>query len=235
MTISGFNVPACREMRQLLGVYVVGAIDPAERAVVEEHLAECASCRDELAGLASLPAMLSRVPPADVERLSLAPSGLPDMAEPPAELLNSLLRKVSAKRRTRMWRGALAVAASAAIAAGTATLVATQLATPQPASGGSDVAAGVNARTHVAAVVDYTTTPWSSTAMRVGVSGIRPGTACQFWVVGKAGRVYAGSWIVGADYGQKAWYSVSSPVSASSVHSFQITSSGKVLVSIPAS
>ena len=106
MTISGFNVPACREMRQLLGVYVVGAIDPAERAAVEEHLAECASCRDELAGLASLPAMLSRVPPADVEQLSLAPSGLPDMAEPPAELLNSLLRKVSAKRRTRMWRGA---------------------------------------------------------------------------------------------------------------------------------
>ena len=32
MTISGISGPACREIRQLLGVYVVGAIDPAERA-----------------------------------------------------------------------------------------------------------------------------------------------------------------------------------------------------------
>jgi len=235
MTISGFSVPACREIRQLLGVYVVGAIDPSERAVVEEHLAQCASCRDELAGLAGLPAMLSRVPAADVEQLSLVPSGLPEMAEPPAELLNSLLRKVSAKRRTRMWRGAVAVAASAAIAAGAASLAATQLATSHPASVDSDVAAGSNARTHVAAVVDYTTTPWAGTAMRVGVSGIRPGTSCQFWVVSKAGRVYAGSWTVEAAYGQRAWYSVSSRISASSVHSFQITSAGKVLVNIPAS
>ncbi len=43
MTISGFSGPACREMRQLLGVYVVGAIDPAERALVDDHLGECAA------------------------------------------------------------------------------------------------------------------------------------------------------------------------------------------------
>jgi len=67
MTISEFSGPACREMRQLLGVYVVGAIDPAERAMVDEHLGQCAACRDEIAGLAGLPAMLSRVPAADVE------------------------------------------------------------------------------------------------------------------------------------------------------------------------
>ena len=75
MTVNGFSGPECREMRQLLGVYVVGAIDPAERTMVDEHLGHCADCRDELAGLAGLPAMLSRVPAADVERLSLAPSG----------------------------------------------------------------------------------------------------------------------------------------------------------------
>ncbi len=234
MTISGFSGPACREIRQLLGVYVVGAIDPAERATVEEHLGQCASCRDELAGLAGLPAMLGRVPAADVERMSLEPSGLPDMAEPPAELLNSLLRKVSVKHRSRLWRGALAVAASAAIAAGIAT-AATQLASSS-SHPPSDVAAAVNAKTHVAAVVDYTQTPWTSTAMRVQVSGIRPGTTCQFWVVGKNGREYAGSWTVrAAVYGQKVWYSASSPVAASSVHSFEITSAGKLLVNIPAS
>ena len=51
MTISGISGPACREIRPLLGVYVVGAIDPAERSTVDAHLAECQACRDELAGL----------------------------------------------------------------------------------------------------------------------------------------------------------------------------------------
>jgi anti-sigma-K factor RskA len=237
MTMSGFSGPACREMRQLLGVYVVGAIDPAERARVDDHLRHCAECRDELAGLAGLPAMLSRVPAGDVEQLSLAPSGLPEMAEPPAEMLNSLLRRVSVKRRSRLWRGAVAVAASAVLAAGAATAV-SQLTTGS--SGGQvsatrEVASGTNAATGVAAVVDYTTTPWHSTAMRVQVSGIKPGTTCQFWIIGKDGPVYAGSWTVHPSYGQPAWYPVSSPASEASVHGFEITTAGKVLVNIPAS
>jgi hypothetical protein len=234
MTISEYSGPACREMRQLLGVYVVGAIDPAERSMVDEHLGQCPACRDELAGLAGLPAMLSRVPGADVERLSLEPTGLPEMTEPPAELLNALLRRVSVKRRSRLWRGAVAIAASAAVAAGAAT-AATQLAgTPAPRVAATDVATGVNARTHVTAEVDYAATPWAGTTMRVEVSGVRPGTACQFWVVSKDGRALAGAWTVVAPYGQKAWYSVTSPVRASAVHGFQITSGGKVVVNVPA-
>jgi len=232
MTIAGYSSPACREIRQLLGVYVVGAIDPAERVIVDEHLGQCPQCRDELAGLAGLPAMLSRVPGADVERLALEPSGLPEMTEPPAELLNSLLRRVAAKRRTRLWRGAVAVAASVAIAAGAAT-VGTELATSQPQFA-ADVANGADAQTHVAAVVNYTETPWHGTALRVQVSGIKPGTFCEFWIIGPHGRFHAASWTATAPYGQKAWYAVSSPVQASTVHSFQITSAGKVLVNIPA-
>jgi hypothetical protein len=236
MTVSSFSGPACRGIRQLLGVYVVGAIDPAERALVDEHLGTCALCRDELAGLAGLPAMLSRVPPADVERLSMAPTGLPEMAEPSAELLNSLLRKVTVKRRSRTWRGVAAVAAAALLAAG-GTAVATQLTKPAPAHvAGADVASGASASSHVAAVVDYSQTPWGSTAMRVKVSGISPGTTCQFWVLGKAGWSYAGTWTVGAtSYGQPVWYWAYSPVAASAVHGFQITSGSRVLVNISAS
>ena len=232
MTISGFSSPACREMRQLLGVYVVGAIDPAERTMVDEHLHDCAECRDELAGLAGLPAMLSRVPAADVERLSLAPSGLPEMSEPPAELLDSLLGSVTAKRRSRMWKGAVAIAASAVLAAGAATAV-SQLTNQSHVQQDHDVASGVNARTGVAAVVDYSATPWHSTTMRVEVSGIRPGTTCDFWVIGSHGRAYAGSWTVQAWHGHQAWYSVSAPVSEASVHGFQIMTAGKVLLNIP--
>ncbi|HTB54033.1 MAG TPA: zf-HC2 domain-containing protein, partial [Trebonia sp.] len=45
----------CAEARLSLGVYVLGAIDPAERALVDSHLAGCRDCRDELAGLAGIP------------------------------------------------------------------------------------------------------------------------------------------------------------------------------------
>ena len=67
--ITDMGSPGCREIRQLLGVYVVGAIDPAERAIVDGHLSVCSECRAELGGLAGLPALLSRVPVADAERM----------------------------------------------------------------------------------------------------------------------------------------------------------------------
>jgi hypothetical protein len=35
------------EVRDLLGPYVMGALEPEEQSEVEEHLAECASCREE--------------------------------------------------------------------------------------------------------------------------------------------------------------------------------------------
>lgn len=238
MMTSGFSGPVCREIRQSLGVYVVGAIDPAERALLDEHLAECQSCRDELAGLAGLPAMLSRVPVADVERLS-RPVRQADTARPPDELLNSLLRKVTAKRKSRMWRGAAAVAAAAVVAAAGAAAV-SQL--TKPATGGTEVAqqewATASGR-HISAVVEYAPVDWG-TAMRVQVIGIKPGTVCQFWVVGKNGTSqYAGTWTViasyGRGYGQRAWYPASSVVSATSVRGFQLTSGGKVLLDIPTS
>lgn len=236
MTSGSYTDHSCREIRQLLGVYVVGAIDPAERSVVDAHLGLCPSCRDELAGLAGLPAMLSRVPAADVELLSHAPTGLPEMTEPSADLLNSLLRRVSARRRTRMWRGIAAVAAAAVIAAGGAAAV-TELVRPPAsaqATAAHEVASATSASTHVGAVVDYVPTAFG-TAMRVQVTGISPGTTCQFWVVGKDGRSYAGSWTVRAGYGQDPWYPASSLVAPESVHGFQISTGGKVLVNIPAS
>ena len=233
MTISASSSPTCRQIRHLLGVYVVGAIDPAERSVVDEHLEVCQACRDELAGLAGLPAMLGRVPAADVERLSGPPAELPELAEPPAELLNSLLRKVSARRRRRLWRGAVTIAAAAAIAAGGAA-AAVQLASPSATQvAHTDVASASSTRTGVAAVVDYTKTSWGGTAMRVQVSGIAPGTTCQFWVVGKDGRTFAGQWTI-AGYGSKAWYLAASSAAPGSVHMFQITASGRLLLSIPA-
>jgi hypothetical protein len=85
----------CSEARLSLGVYVLGAIDPAERALVDSHLAGCRDCRDELAGLAGLPALLARVdteeaialaasdgPPAEEEAGWYLPTGKPGWSLP---------------------------------------------------------------------------------------------------------------------------------------------------------
>ena len=115
----------CREIRHALGVYVVGAIDPAERAIVDAHLSHCRDCREELAGLAGLPALLGRVPLEDAERLALGDEELG--GEPPAELLDALLRQVAARRRARRWRVIAAAAAAAIIAVGGGGLAAESL------------------------------------------------------------------------------------------------------------
>ena len=39
------------EMRNLLGPYVMGSLEPREERVVEDHLRECADCREEANGL----------------------------------------------------------------------------------------------------------------------------------------------------------------------------------------
>ena len=106
----------CGEIRQALGVYVVGAIDPAERSIVDQHLASCTACRDELAGLAGLPALLGRVTLKEAERGQSDP--VTDEA-PPAQLLDSMLTKMERRRTARRRRNALlAVAASVAVIAG---------------------------------------------------------------------------------------------------------------------
>ena len=235
MNVTGAGGPACREIRQLLGVYVVGAIDPAERSLVDEHLGSCASCRDELAGLAGLPAMLSRVPMAEVARMGGNVVSLPDAAEPSPELLNSLLKRVAVKRRSRMWRGVASVAAAAAVAAG-GTAAALQLGSSPAAV--ADVAVGANPATHVTAKVEYAKSSWGGTDMRVQVTGIKPGTYCKFWVIAKNGKpILAGSWTVGSPgsgYGT-GWYQGESKVATTNVHEFDISSGGETLVTVPAS
>src|ERR1700691_4346620 len=97
------NAMDCPEARISLGVYVLGAIDPAERALVEGHLATCQNCRDELAGLAALPALLARVSTEEAIALAAADGplqdGLGEVPEPPRELLGTVLDLTAARRR----------------------------------------------------------------------------------------------------------------------------------------
>jgi len=53
---------ACKQVRLELGAYLVGASGAADRSAIAAHLACCPGCRGELAELAGLPGLLSRVP-----------------------------------------------------------------------------------------------------------------------------------------------------------------------------
>lgn len=228
----------CSAARISLGVYVLGAIDPAERAQVDAHLTTCRDCRDELAGLAGLPALLARV--SKEEAIALADtsaSPLPlaevDAAEPPRELLATVLDLTAARRRRRRWREAsLAVAAAAVIAVGVfaglqlgsrpaqpATTASGQLYLGPP-SGPMRTATGNSG--DMTATVGYTAMGWG-TQLDAKVTGIAPGTNCQLWVFDSSGNHYlAGNWVTDNDEG-KVWYPGSVGLSSKDVAAFEIT------------
>jgi hypothetical protein len=226
----------CGDLRRSLGVYVVGAIAPADRSAVESHLGGCVECRDELAGLAGLPALLGRVPGDDVAALIAdGPDELPSRAG-----LDSLLSRSAGVRRRRLWpliaggvaagliAGAGAVAASGAL---NGSLGRGQLPSAAAVHWAPTVS-GSNSRTHASATVRYLGRP-GGIELDVQVSGIPPGTMCELQVINARGiRVASGTWIVAGGH-QGAWYPASSSVPLSGARGFVITSGKRTLVTVP--
>jgi hypothetical protein len=219
------------QIRPELGVYVLGAIAPADRARVRRHLASCPGCREELVGLAGLPALLRAVPAATV--LQLSRERPPDPSGPPEPLVEGLIARVAAIRRRRRWTLAAAAAVlAAAAAAGWAAQAVHPAAAPPRAAPAWWAAGGVNAATGARAAVRYTPQPWG-TELEASVTGIPPCTPCQIWAITASGHHAAGgSWTVTRS-APHAWYPASVPFPAASLAGFDITVGGKVLVAIP--
>jgi hypothetical protein len=236
------SAASCREIRHSLGVYVLGAIEPGDRAQVDEHLATCADCREELASLAGLPALLRRVPTAEAERLAVADQADSATDEtPPDQLLPALLARTTQARRVRRWRELAAAAAVAVLALGAgaagASLLGSGPAAPPAAHGQASHTwhrvSAVDGRTGATLTVKYASVHWG-TLMTAQVSGIPGGTVCQFQVTDAQGHhIVAGGWRV--EYqGRPAWYPASTSLTDTNLQSFQVTAGGKVLASVSA-
>jgi hypothetical protein len=221
--------PSCRTFHELLGVYVVGAIEPGERAEVDAHLSQCYECREELAGLAPLTSMLHRVPVEEAERIALgAAADVHD--EPSPGMLDSLLSQVGSRRRTRRFRAMFTAAAAILIAVGGATAVSQSLA-PDQQHANVDVATASSGL--LGATVRYGKSNWGTT-MSVQVTGFREWSTCKFWVLTKSGHMkLAGGWLVGPG-ADRIWYPVQVGVPETKVAGFVITSGHKTLLQIPA-
>ena len=177
------NATCDSTLRLSLGAYVLGALDPVERAEVDAHLSDCAACRDELAGLAAMPGLLARVRIEDV----LEPSPSPSPA-----MIARLLRRLRAARRARRRRFAVAGAAVTLAAAGMGAVV---LSTGGSGPTGETASvAAVNARSGVSAKLGLRPESWG-TAVHVRLRGVLAGTRCRLIAVSKSGaREVAGTW-----------------------------------------
>jgi anti-sigma factor RsiW len=102
--------------------YVLGSLSAAERREYESHLTQCPQCREAVAELSGVPALLSQLDRAEVA--SISESGgtagtafaTPEMSP---ELLPTLLEKVRwRRRRARLTTWAASAAAAAVLAVG---------------------------------------------------------------------------------------------------------------------
>jgi len=224
----------CAEARPSLGVYVLGAIDPGERALVDAHLATCRECRDELAGLAGLPALLARLNPDEVSRINADDPVRVVTDEPPAELIATVLDLAKAKRRRERWRYLAAAAAVVLIAGGlfgglSAATTKQVFLPPTGSEAPWELAHGTSQA--ASATVAYSTENWGD-AFEVLVDRIPVGTTCELWVVHPDGtRTLVASWTTARDEGH-VWYAGSMASSAGPVSLLQVTANHQVLVNV---
>jgi predicted anti-sigma-YlaC factor YlaD len=228
----------CAESRVSLGAYVLGALEPADRAKVDAHLATCAECREELASFAGLPGLLGRVSRADVEA---------DPVTPGPELLDRLLAAAAAeRRRERRVRWITSVAAVVVVLAAAGVVIGVihdrhPAAVAATTAGTSETFVATDASTHVHATVTEWKKGWGA-SLGVTVTGITSelaGVRCQLIAVGPDGKTdVAASWAApAAGYigTSKVQADGSTSLSASDITAFKVVGSdGATLVWVPA-
>jgi len=106
---------------ELIDAWVDGAVSEAERRSAEQHIAECAACRDEARALSALHQLLA------AERLSPAPLAIDLHAPPTRRRAGRRRAAVAAAALVALFGGALALLATIAPAAGSAASAAATL------------------------------------------------------------------------------------------------------------
>lgn len=156
---------SCRELRPLIGAYVLGALEPDEAEAVRTHLATCPGCAAEHVRLAPLPGLLTLA--AGAEAVAADP--------PPAALEERLLDAVAAEapetarpRRRRWTRPRRLIPALTAVAAVAAVLVVVAI---TRGGGGYDLTLKASAAAPAASA-------------RAELHQVEGGTSLHLWVAG---------------------------------------------------
>jgi len=194
-----------------LGVYLLGALDPAERSAFESHLSYCEICRGELVRLAPLPGLLNQIAPEDFAD-TMPPTGmesgatvtmrapviepLPALPGEAAETARARPRNRPKKDRPRLrryWR--VAAAAAAVVVLAVAGVFGWQAVrhdpvTPQ-AQGVLWTGATPDGKIQVEArLIDH---EWG-TEIQSKIHGLPPGERCYYLVWDHEGYKEQGGW-----------------------------------------
>ncbi|MCV7409146.1 zf-HC2 domain-containing protein [Mycobacterium florentinum] len=99
--------------------YVLGSLSSVDRREFEGHMVHCAACREAVAELSGVPALLSQLDSEEAAAIAQSGGIPPVTPEPSPELLPSLLAKVAwRRRRTRAITWVASSAAAAVLAVG---------------------------------------------------------------------------------------------------------------------
>lgn len=217
-----------------LGASALGGLTAAEQAEVDEHVADCAACRAELAELREIAARLDEVPP------EFFLDGPPDGGD---LLVQRAVGRVRAERRGSVTRRRLLTAAAAAVVGaalvGGGVLAGRESAPAAPVASapvpGTRSVEATDAATGARLAVDVIPAAgWVRVSAEV--SGVPAGERCRLVVVGAGGeRLVAGSWLVSPKAAEEGsaleGFALVAPdqVSAVVVESF----AGRQFVSVP--
>jgi len=215
---------SCTEATHSLGSYLVGALDPRERADVEAHLAHCPACRDELAGLAALPGLMSRLTTEEV----LAGPPPVDHALSDGAMLERLLAAASWQRRLARRRRIVSAAAAAVLLVG--GVLGTVSAYRSVTGPDWHTVAAANGQVHMTVEMAKAST---GTSITLRLSGVPADEHCRLIAVSDTGeRETAGSWE--ATYSGTAVIKGATSIAYSHLSRLVIeTYSGQELVSTP--
>jgi hypothetical protein len=175
----------CTDATISLGAYVVGALDHTERVDLEAHLARCPMCRDEMAELAPLPGLLSRL---TVDE-ALAGPPTAESADADGALLERLLAAAARERRRASVTRWVAAAAAAVVLVGGGT--GGVLATRGHGTHWQQTAAAASGPVHLQVkLADQA----SGTKLDMTMSGVARGQRCSLVAVSRDGRTEDAGW-----------------------------------------
>ncbi len=216
--------------------YVLGSLSASDRREFELHLAECAGCREAVADLSGMPALLSHL---DHEALVSFDEADGTAEEPtlPAQLLPSLLATLRGRRRRARLAWVATAAAAAVLAIGVFAGVADRWQPPGPHPQAQVAAPLPMAQVHTAlltSTVSLSNENWG-TLIALSCVCLAPSDAPQdtlaMVVVGRDGnRSRLASWV--AHPGHTATPTASTSMPTDQIASVQVVSAdnGQVLL-----
>jgi anti-sigma factor RsiW len=212
--------------------YVLGSLSAAQRREFEEHMSACPGCRDAVADVSGMPALLSRLNRGDVAAMDHA-DPMPAQRELSPDVLPSLLATVRWRRRRTRAAGWLA---AAAVVLGIAVFVGVRAYSPGPAqqvTAASQPMAQVGT-TLLASTVQLSSQHWG-TSISLDCVCLAPPTAhhdtLAMVVVGRDGRhTQLATWVAEPGHSATPAGSISAPVDQIAAVQVVAADSGQILL-----